>query len=110
LGQSDQVLSESSPFSLADADIGSASSPKGSRRHLLDINAIVVADRLQISWTYSNAIHHQTTIDNLAENFIKALRSLIHQVSENNSLPADLSDFQWSETDLENIIAAIGDV
>jgi non-ribosomal peptide synthase protein (TIGR01720 family) len=110
LGQSDQVLSESSTFSLADADIGSASSPKGSRRHLLDINAIVVADRLQISWTYSNAIHHQTTIDNLAENFIKALRSLIHQVSDNNSLPADLSDFQWSETDLENIIAAIGDV
>ncbi|MBW4428168.1 MAG: amino acid adenylation domain-containing protein [Nostoc desertorum CM1-VF14] len=110
LGQSDQVLSESSTFSLADADIGSASSPKGSRRHLLDINAIVIADQLQISWTYSNAIHHQTTIDNLAENFIKALRSLIHQVSENNLLPADLSDFQWSETDLENIIAAIGDV
>ncbi|NEU77732.1 amino acid adenylation domain-containing protein [Nostoc sp. UIC10630] len=110
LGQSDQVLSESSTFSLADADIGSASSPKGSRRHLLDINAIVVADRLQISWTYSNAIHRQSTVENLAENFIKALLSLIHQVSENNSLPADLSDFQWSETDLENIIAAIGDV
>ncbi|MBE9003325.1 AMP-binding protein, partial [Nostoc sp. LEGE 12447] len=110
LGQSDQVLSESSTFSLADADIGSASSPKGSRRHLLDINAIVVTDRLQISWTYSNAIHRQSTVENLAENFIKALLSLIHQVSENNSLPADLSDFQWSETDLENIIAAIGDV
>ncbi|WP_199326928.1 non-ribosomal peptide synthetase [Nostoc sp. FACHB-888] len=110
LGQSDQVLSESSTFSLADADIGSASSLKGSRRHLLDINAIVVANQLQISWTYSNAIHHQSTVENLAENFIKALRSLIHQVSENNSLPADLSDFQWSETDLENIIAAIGDV
>lgn len=110
LGQSDQVLSESSTFSLADADIGSASSPKGSRRHLLDINAIVVADQLQISWTYSNAIHRQTTIENLAENFIKALRSLIYQVSENKSLPADLSDFQWNETDLKNIIAAIGDV
>ncbi len=110
LGQSDQVLSESSLFGLADADIGATHSPKGSRRHLLDINAIVVADRLQISWTYSNAIHRQTTIENLAQNFIKALRSLIHQVSENNSLPADLSDFQWSETDLENIIAAIGDV
>jgi non-ribosomal peptide synthase protein (TIGR01720 family) len=110
LGQSDQVLSESSIFSLADADIGAARSPKGSRRHLLDINAIVVADQLQISWTYSNAIHRQSTVENLAENFIKALRSLIHQVSENNSLPADLSDFEWSETDLENIIAAIGDV
>ncbi|MBD0386347.1 MAG: non-ribosomal peptide synthetase, partial [Nostoc sp. C3-bin3] len=110
LGQSDQVFSESSTFSLADADIGSASSSKASRRHLLDINAIVVAEQLQISWTYSNAIHRQTTINNLAENFIKALRSLIHQVSENNSLPADLSDFQWSETDLENIITAIGDV
>ncbi|WP_208491975.1 non-ribosomal peptide synthetase [aff. Roholtiella sp. LEGE 12411] len=110
LGQSDQVLSESSPFGFTDADIGAAHSPKGNRRHLLDINAIVVANQLQISWTYSNAIHRQTTIDNLAENFIKALRSLIHQVSGNNSLPADLSDFQWSETDIENIIAAIGDV
>ncbi|MEA5505985.1 amino acid adenylation domain-containing protein [Halotia wernerae UHCC 0503] len=110
LGQSDQVLSKSSPFGLAGADIGAAHSPKGSRCHLLDINAIVVADQLQISWTYSNAIHRQTTIDNLAKNFIKALRSLIHQVSENNSLPENLSDFQWSETDMENIIAAIGDV
>lgn len=118
LGQSDQVFSESSLFSLADADIGAAHSPKGSRRHLLDINAIVVADQLQISWTYSNAIHRQSTIEKLAENFIKALRSatlggtpsLIHQVSENQSLSADLSDFEWSETDLENIIAAIGDV
>jgi amino acid adenylation domain-containing protein/non-ribosomal peptide synthase protein (TIGR01720 family) len=110
LGQSDQVLSESSIFSLGDADIGAARSPKGSRRHLLDINSIVVANQLQISWTYSNAIHRQTTIENLAENFIKVLLSLIHQVSENNSLPADLSDFQWNETDIENIIAAIGDV
>lgn len=111
LGQSDQVLFESSPFSLADADIGAARSPRGSRCHLLDINAIVVAEQLQISWTYSNAIHRQRTVENLAQNFIKALRSLIHQeVSENNSLRADLSDFQWSETDLENIIAAIGDV
>ncbi|AFY89165.1 non-ribosomal peptide synthetase [Chroococcidiopsis thermalis] len=118
LGQSDQVLFESSPFSLADADIGAARSPRGSRCHLLDINAIVVAEQLQISWTYSNTIHRQRTVENLAQNFIKALRSatlggtpsLIHQESENNSLRADLSDFQWSETDLENIIAAIGDV
>ncbi|MES1022179.1 amino acid adenylation domain-containing protein [Gloeocapsa sp. BRSZ] len=118
LGQSDQVLSESSPFSLADADTGAARSPKGSRCHLLDINAIVVAEQLQISWTYSNAIHRQGTVENLAQNFIKALRSAtlggtpsLHQeISENDSLPADLSDFQWSETDLENIIAAIGDV
>ncbi|MFQ4145497.1 amino acid adenylation domain-containing protein [Chlorogloeopsis sp. ULAP02] len=112
LGQSDQVLSESSLFSLAHADIGATHSPKGSRRHLLDINAIVVAQQLQISWTYSNNIHRQTTIENLAENFLNTLRSLIHnsQASDNNSLPGDLSDFQWSQTDIENIIAAIGDV
>lgn len=112
LGQSAQVLSETSSFTLADIDIGATHSSLGSRRHLLDINAIVIKDQLKISWTYSNAIHRQTTIENLAKNFIEALQALIHdsQVSKNNSLPADLSDFEWDETDIENIIAAIGEV
>lgn len=77
LGQSDQVFSSSSLFAPADGDIGPTHSLRGTRRHLLDINAIVAGGQLRVNWTYSGAVHRQETIASLAEGFLEALRSLI---------------------------------
>jgi thioester reductase-like protein/non-ribosomal peptide synthase protein (TIGR01720 family) len=76
LGQSDQVF-QSSLFAPAQESSGSTHSPRQSRRYLLDVNAIVAGGCLQVSLTYSKAIHRPATIESLAEAFMQVLRSLI---------------------------------
>jgi thioester reductase-like protein/non-ribosomal peptide synthase protein (TIGR01720 family) len=78
LGQTDQVFQESSLFKPAQESCGVRRSLRGNRSYLLDINGIVADGQLQLDWTYSNAVHHQATIERLADSFMKALRELIN--------------------------------
>jgi non-ribosomal peptide synthase protein (TIGR01720 family) len=112
LGQSDQIFTESSLFAKALDSSGTARSLRSKRSYLLDINGIIVDGKLQVDWTYNQAIHRRETVEVIAQNFVEILKSIIHQsqTSNHSSLPADLSEFNWSETDIENIIAAIGEV
>ncbi len=77
LGQSDQVLSESSLFGTAPESTGPDRSLQGNQSYLLDINGIVAGGQLQLNWAYSENLYQQTTIENLAQKFVDALRSLI---------------------------------
>jgi amino acid adenylation domain-containing protein/non-ribosomal peptide synthase protein (TIGR01720 family) len=110
LGQSDQILTESSLFAKALESSATARSLRSKRSYLLDINGIIVDGKLQLDWIYSQTIHRRETVEVIAQNFVEILKSIIHQsqTSNHSSLPADLSEFNWSETDIENIIAAIG--
>ncbi|MFL9453891.1 condensation domain-containing protein [Tolypothrix bouteillei VB521301_2] len=77
LGQLDWGMEENSLFKLAPESVGSQQSHQGSRSHLLAINGLVVESQLQLDWTYSENFHKRATIDGLAQEFAKALRSLI---------------------------------
>ncbi|MBD2559799.1 MULTISPECIES: non-ribosomal peptide synthetase [Nostoc] len=76
LGQTDQVF-ESSMFAPASESTEPGRSLRGNRNYLLDINGIVADGQLQLSLTYSKAIHRQATIEILAQDYIAALRELI---------------------------------
>ena len=78
LGQFDRAISESSLFGIAKESCGATRSLDGNRSYLLEVNAIVIEGRLQINWTYSQAIHSPTTIESLSQAFVEALRSLIN--------------------------------
>ncbi|MCV3211987.1 amino acid adenylation domain-containing protein [Plectonema radiosum NIES-515] len=113
LGQFDQVLPESSLFSLAQESIGSAQSLNSKRSHLLEINSSITQGRLQVKWTYSEKLHRQTTVEALAHGFIEALRSLIAHCQSPNAgsfTPSDFAEFeqsQWNQADLDAITQAI---
>ncbi|WP_009631336.1 non-ribosomal peptide synthetase [Synechocystis sp. PCC 7509] len=77
LGQFDATRSQLSLFELALETEGITRSLQGKRSHLLTINGFVSEGKLQLSWTYSNAIHQASTIENLAQGFLGRLRSLI---------------------------------
>ena len=77
LGQLDQVLNASGLFSPAKEPCGLTRHQSGRRSRLLEINAHVSNQRLQIDWNYSNAFHQHHTIEELARRFVDALRSLI---------------------------------
>jgi hypothetical protein len=63
-----------------------------------------------MEWSFSQNLHRKETVECLAQDFIEALRALIHQ-SENRE-PAELAiedfaDFGWNQDDLEDILKQI---
>jgi non-ribosomal peptide synthase protein (TIGR01720 family) len=110
MGQFDQVLAAGARFRLARESSGPALAPQGPRPFPLEIYGMVVEGRLAFDWEYSANLYDRRTVEALAEGFRAALRSLIaHCLSpEAGGLaPADAAAFDWSESDLEQIAAAI---
>ncbi|BBD64374.1 amino acid adenylation domain-containing protein [Nostoc commune NIES-4072] len=116
LGQFDQVLPESSLFSLVQGLSGSSHGLQNKRTHLLEINGGIYQGHLQMSWTYSKELYRQSTIEGLAQRFIEALRSLIAHCQSYDAggvTPSDFAEFkqsQWDQADLDAITAAMGDM
>jgi len=110
LGQFDRVLSPDSMFQIAKESSGPEHSRLGSRRHLLEVNALVAGGQLQLDWTYSSNLHQQTTIESLAQAFLTALRSLIAHCQSPEAGGYTLSDFplmQISQDALDTGFASI---
>jgi amino acid adenylation domain-containing protein/non-ribosomal peptide synthase protein (TIGR01720 family) len=77
LGQFDQIVSDASPFRPASESRGRTHNEQGMRERLLEVMAGIFQGRLQVTWRYSRAFHHQATIERLAEAHLAALRALI---------------------------------
>jgi amino acid adenylation domain-containing protein/non-ribosomal peptide synthase protein (TIGR01720 family) len=110
LGQFDQVLQESSLFKLASESSGTARSPLGSRRHLIDISGFVSGGRLQLDWTYSTAIHKDATVSSLSDKFVQALREIISHCQSADAggyTPSDFSKAKVSQKDLDFLLTKI---
>jgi non-ribosomal peptide synthase protein (TIGR01720 family) len=110
LGQFDQVLSPNSRFQIAKESSGPPHSHLGSRGHLLEVNAIVTGGQLQLDWTYSSNLHQRATIENLAQGFLKALRSLIAHCQSPEAggyTPSDFPLTQMSQNALDTAFTTI---
>ena len=77
LGQLDATAAASRLFSLASEPSGPRIAPSGSRLHVLEVNGSVFQGRLQLSFGYSDHLHHAATIESLAGRFLHHLRALI---------------------------------
>jgi non-ribosomal peptide synthase protein (TIGR01720 family) len=110
LGQFDQVLSPNSRFQIAKESSGPPHGHLGSRGHLLEVNAIVTGGQLQLDWTYSSNLHQRATIENLAQGFLKALRSLIAHCQSPEAggyTPSDFPLTQMSQNALDTAFTTI---
>ncbi len=107
LGQFAQVVNTSSLMQLADEPSGNSQSLQGQRHCLLDINAIIINEKLQIDWTYSSNIHQHETIENLAQEFVETLQELIiHCLSPENAgyTPTDFPLINLNQLELDQIL------
>ncbi|WP_414568359.1 SDR family NAD(P)-dependent oxidoreductase [Nostoc sp. CCY 9925] len=113
LGNLEQTLPQSSLFKLSQKSSGSSRSLRGQRSHLLEVNALVVQDQLKVDLTYSRNVHRQATIEQLANDFLTALRSIIKAYelsSVQNFTPSDFAEFkssQWNQDDIDNILSSV---
>ncbi|QRN95171.1 non-ribosomal peptide synthase/polyketide synthase [Archangium violaceum] len=77
LGQLDATLESTPRFGLALEGVGPSQSPKGQRSHLLDVTVVVVGGELRVTWTYSEEVHEQGTVERLAKEFVEALERVV---------------------------------
>ncbi|MBC6431622.1 SDR family NAD(P)-dependent oxidoreductase [Nostoc sp. HG1] len=116
LGNYEQTVPESSLLKLSPKSSGLSRSSRAQRSHLIEINALIVQDQLKIDWIYSQNIHRQETVERLAQDFKTALLSILTS-SQSSTVPSytpsDFAEFessQWSQDDIDNILAAINQV
>lgn len=104
LGQFDQVFNTSSMFKLAPESRGNDQSEDNHRSYLLEINGGIASNELQLEWRYCQNLHKQSTVENLAQGFIEALRAIITHCQSKEAVDFTPSDFplaQLSQAELD---------
>ena len=113
LGQHDQAVSEireAGLFRAAGEGLGQVRAAQNDRPYKLQVNGTVMGGELHMSWEYSTAVHREETVAQLAIEYVRELEQLIRHCQNANGAgftPSDFAEFKWSESDLEDISAAI---
>ncbi len=108
--QDSQTSSETLILGSAHESSGPVYSAAQTRRHVLEINGVVVDNQLQVDWTYSQNLHRPDTIAHLAEGFTAALRALIAHCQSPNAggyTPSDFPDALLTQAQLDHVLGAI---
>jgi len=85
--------------------------PASARPYLLEVLAQVKDGCLQFEIIYSNALHRRTTMQNLADNMLECLESLIdHCLSPDAGgfTPSDFPETGLSQEELDRLVADLG--
>lgn len=77
LGQTGQTLRQDTSWQLAPESAGTSRAADSARRSWFDVGAIVLDGRLQLSWTFSRALHADATAMALLNSFRDQLQLLI---------------------------------
>jgi non-ribosomal peptide synthase protein (TIGR01720 family) len=109
LGRFDDVVSQSQLFAFADESPGEWHSQRRRRRHLLEINGMVIRGCLEFQWTYSSASHRSETVEKVADDFIHALRNLIQHCISPEQGGYTPSDFPLCGLDQPTLDRVVGD-
>ncbi|MBE9229224.1 amino acid adenylation domain-containing protein, partial [Phormidium sp. LEGE 05292] len=107
LGQFSQLFQQNSLLQIANESTGNSESLQSHRSNLLEINAIITNDQLQIDWIYSSNLHNSSTIEKIAQEFVSTLQELIaHCLSPENAgfTPSDFPLVQLSQLELDQIL------
>src|SRR5205807_5057557 len=106
LGQFDQSFA--GLFKLSDQSAGPTRSARAKRSHLLEIEAKILKGRLRLDWGYSEALHRRATIENLARDYVEALRSLIVHCQSREQCSYTPSDFPLAKLDQQKLDRIVG--
>jgi len=112
LGQFDQILSPSSPMKLTNDSVGPKHSLLGNRRHLIEIRGIIVDGRLQFDWIFSTNIHSRKTVEQLADQYLEELKTLIthcQSPAAGGYTPSDFPEADLSQQELNDLLEEINE-
>jgi amino acid adenylation domain-containing protein/non-ribosomal peptide synthase protein (TIGR01720 family) len=110
LGKLDVFDSQSWIHGLAKESLGYSSNPENNRSHVLNITCWIAQEELQFQWRYSRNLHHQGTIEGLAQEFIRRLEALIQhcQLPESGGFtPSDFAGAKLNQQQLDQFITKL---
>jgi fengycin family lipopeptide synthetase B len=110
LGQFDQAMPGGLPFRLSPEPSGPDRSPRGARPHLLEVNGKVGGGRLRLDWLYSRNLHHRSTIERVAQDFLEELRALVdpdQMPAGETLLPSDFPLASFDQEDLSHLASLL---
>jgi amino acid adenylation domain-containing protein/non-ribosomal peptide synthase protein (TIGR01720 family) len=96
---------------VAGESAGSTQSAAGLRRYILDINGILNDSALEFHFTFSRNLHERSTIQAVADDFLRELEGLVAHCLERNTGGYTASDFplaKASETTLAQLFERWG--
>ena len=99
LGQFDQMLAGSQLFRFAAESTGPWHSPKQRRRHVLEVNSLVINGRLELWWTYAPEMQFGALVPQLAAEFMAALKELLAHCESPAAYGRTASDFPLAGLD-----------
>ncbi|GEN09771.1 non-ribosomal peptide synthase domain TIGR01720/amino acid adenylation domain-containing protein/natural product biosynthesis luciferase-like monooxygenase domain-containing protein [Myxococcus fulvus] len=112
LGQVDGLVGAEGPFTLAPESEGLRQRAASSRRpYLLDVTSVVREGRLEVTWTFSEAVHRRETVARVADDFVARLVALIQASSAPDAGGHSPSDFPLAkvkQSQLDKLAARFG--
>jgi amino acid adenylation domain-containing protein/non-ribosomal peptide synthase protein (TIGR01720 family) len=112
LGQFDQVFRGSKLFKPARERGGRTIAAENRRQHILDVQGVVIENKLQISWSYSEELHQRNTLEGIAVRYMDSLRELIACRLDDDTDGYSPSDFpltKITQKDLMKVAALLGE-
>jgi amino acid adenylation domain-containing protein/non-ribosomal peptide synthase protein (TIGR01720 family) len=113
LGQFDQVLAGSRMFRFARESSGPWHGPKQHRRHVLELNSLVIDGRLELWWTYSRNPDTADAVRKLSNEFLTALKELMVHCrlpEAGGRTPSDFSLARLEQAALDQLVGIRRDV
>jgi non-ribosomal peptide synthase protein (TIGR01720 family) len=110
LGRYDQTFAKPRFFGMADEFRGGERNPGSNRSHLIDVDALVLGERLRLKWTFSENLYNRHTISRLANAVRDELRRLISLKDAGQQglyAPSDFPLVQLNERRLEHIAQTV---
>jgi len=110
LGQINRRAFGKSLFKPSQESLGSGRAQRGNRPYRLEFNAGVISEQLHLFCNYSENVHHRSTIESLAKNFLEALRWIITscQSSEvEGHVPLDFSQLDLDKNKFNELLEKV---
>ncbi len=110
LGRADRIVPQGTLFGF-DQALALHRSDHLKRPFLLEVDAWVVAERLQVTWSFSTRCHRPASIERLAARFLEHLRMLIDHGAGRRGSEARAEDFPLANLDatkLGKLAAVLG--
>ena len=106
LGQMDQMLGEGSRMEVAEESVGEGRDRREERNSLIEVNGAVRGGRLRMRVSYSEQVHEERSIRELAESYKRELEWLIEGGEEQEAeafTPSDFPMAHLTQEELDNI-------
>ncbi|MEU8827139.1 non-ribosomal peptide synthase/polyketide synthase [Streptomyces sp. NPDC048636] len=107
-GQWDSVADEGG-FTLTGESLGADLAADEPSTYALDVSGLVAAGELELTWLYSDQVHHGSTVRRLAEAMLGALREIVWHCGRPDAGGRTPSDFPLAGLDQAGVDRLAGD-